>query len=108
MIRDHVRWSEQLASRLAEVPGFEIVTEPMLSLFTFRHQARDEGLTDEHNLALVNAINDDGRIYLTQTRVDGRFVIRFQAGQFETTEADVDAALEVITSTAFSLNGHSS
>ena len=44
----------------------------MLSLFTFRHQARDERETDDHNLALVNAINDDGRIYLTQTRVDGR------------------------------------
>ena len=43
MIRNHVRWSENLASRLAAVPGFEIVTEPMLSLFTFRHQARDEG-----------------------------------------------------------------
>jgi aromatic-L-amino-acid decarboxylase len=108
VIRHHVRWSEQLASRLAGVPGFEIVTEPMLSLFTFRHQARDEGLTDEHNLALVNAINDDGRIYLTQTRVDGRVAIRFQAGQFETTEADVDAAFDVITSIAASLNGRSS
>ena len=105
MIRNHVRWSEKLASRLAEVPGFEIVTEPMLSLFTFRHQARDEGLTDEHNLALVNAINDDGRIYLTQTRVDGRVAIRFQAGQFETTEADVDTAFDVITETAAGLNG---
>ena len=90
---------------LADVPGFEIVTEPMLSLFTFRHQARDEGLTDEHNLALVNAINDDGRIYLTQTRVDGRVAIRFQAGQFETSEADVDTAFDVITETAAGLNG---
>jgi aromatic-L-amino-acid decarboxylase len=107
MIRNHVRWSEQLASRLAGVPGFEIVTEPMLSLFSFRHQARDEGQTDEHNLALVNAINDDGRIYLTQTRVDGRVAIRFQAGQFETTEADVDAAFDVITSIASSVNGRS-
>jgi aromatic-L-amino-acid/L-tryptophan decarboxylase len=105
MIRNHVLWSEKLASRLAEVPGFEIATEPMLSLFTFRHQSRDDGLTDEHNLALVNAINDDGRIYLTQTRVDGRVAIRFQAGQFETSEADVDAAFDVITSVASRLNG---
>ena len=108
MIRNHVRWSEKLASRLAAVPGFEIVTEPMLSLFTFRHQARDEGLTDEHNLALVGAINDDGGIYLTQTRVDGRVAIRFQAGQFDTTEADVDTAFDVITSVASSLNSHPS
>ena len=108
MIRNHVRWSEKLASQLAAVPGFEIVTEPMLSLFTFRHQARDEGLTDEHNLALVGAINDGGGIYLTQTRVDGRVAIRFQAGQFDTTEADVDTAFGVITSVASSLNSHPS
>jgi len=105
MILNHVRWSEKLASRLAEVPGFEVVTEPMLSLFTFRHQARDEALCDEHNLALVGAINDDGRLYLTQTRVDGRVAIRFQAGQFETTEADVDMAFDVITEIAAGLNG---
>lgn len=104
MIRNHVRWSERLASRLAASPGFEIVTEPMLSLFSFRHQARNGNENDEHNLALVSAINDDGRIYLTQTRVDGRVAIRFQAGQFEATEADVDMAFDVITEIAARLN----
>jgi aromatic-L-amino-acid/L-tryptophan decarboxylase len=103
MIRNHVAWSEKLAARLAAQPGFEIVTEPMLSLFSFRHQARDERETDEHNLRLVEAINNDGRIYLTQTRVDGKVAIRFQAGQFETTEADVDAAFEAITEIAAGL-----
>ena len=39
MIRNHVAWSEGLAARLASEPDFEIVTEPMLSLFSFRHQA---------------------------------------------------------------------
>jgi len=96
MIRNHVAWSEGLASRLAEEPDFEIVSEPMLSLFSFRHRAGAGVDSDEHNLRLVNAINDDGRIYLTQTKVDGRVAIRFQAGQFESTAADVDAAFTVI------------
>jgi len=107
MIRNHVRWSERIASRLAEVPGFEIVTEPMLSLFTFRHQACEEQQMDEHNLALIGAINDDGRVYLTQTRVDGRMAIRFQVGQFETAEADVDMAFDVITGIAARLTAGS-
>src|SRR5690606_22257245 len=70
MIRDHVAWSRELAETIRAEPGFEIVTEPMLSLFTFRHRpdsASESGDIDVHNLALVNAINDDGRIYLTQT-----------------------------------------
>ncbi len=98
MIRNHVAWSERLAMRLATEPDFEIVTRPVLSLFSFRH-ARGADL-DAHNIALVNAINDDGRIYLTQTRVDGKIAIRFQAGQFDSTEADVDTAFDTITEIA--------
>ncbi|CAN7719261.1 pyridoxal phosphate-dependent decarboxylase family protein [Mesorhizobium sp. LjNodule214] len=100
MIRNHVTWSEGLAARLAKETDFEIVTEPMLSLFSFRHRAGAGADPDEHNLRLVNAINDDGRIYLTQTRVDGRVAVRFQAGQFEATAADVDAAFDVVTEIA--------
>jgi aromatic-L-amino-acid decarboxylase len=98
MIRNHVAWAEKLAGRLQAEPDFEIVTQPMLSLFSFRH--RSSAAADARNIALVNAINDDGRIYLTQTRADGRIAIRFQAGQFETTEADVDTAFDVITEIA--------
>ncbi len=103
MIRNHVNWSENLAEQLRAEPDFEIVTEPMLSLFTFRHTPAAGQDADAHNLALVNAINDDGRLYLTQTRVDGRVAIRFQVGSFETTEADVKLAYQVITEIARSL-----
>ncbi|MCZ4090957.1 pyridoxal phosphate-dependent decarboxylase family protein [Sinorhizobium psoraleae] len=94
MIRNHVRWAENLAERLRNEPGFEIVTEPVLSLFSFRHAGGSDA--DAHNLALVKAINDDGRIYLTQTRVDGRIAIRFQAGQFSMTQDDAETAFKVI------------
>ncbi|AWC23968.1 hypothetical protein CO731_03441 [Aminobacter sp. MSH1] len=100
MIRNHVAWSEKLAERLRREPGFEISSEPMLSLFSFRHVPGAAADLDQHNLDLVERINRDGRIYLTQTRLDGRAVIRFQAGQFEATEADVDHAFEVITEIA--------
>ena len=96
MIRDHVAWSCELAELVRREPGFEIVTEPMLSLFTFRHAPQDVADLDRHNLDLVAAVNDDGRIYLTQTRVDGKLAIRFQVGQFETTREDVLSALPVI------------
>lgn len=103
MIRNHVAWSEALARRVAAEPDFEIVTQPMLSLFTFRHLPPGGSESDAHNLALVNAINDDGRIYLTQTRIDGHLAIRFQVGQFETTENDVATAFDVIVAIARSL-----
>lgn len=102
-LRNHVNWSNQLHDKLAATPDFEIVTPPMWSLWTFRYAPEGATDLDALNLALVNAINDDGRIYLTQTRVDGDLVIRFQAGQFETTEGDVMMAHDVITEIAASL-----
>ena len=100
MIRNHVGWSGDLARKIAAQPHFEIVTEPLLSLFTFRHVPEGIADIDRHNLDLVAAINDDGRIYLTQTRVDGQVAIRFQVGQFETTRDDVLFAFDVITECA--------
>lgn len=100
MIRNHVAWSRELAESIAREPGFEIVTQPMLSLFTFRHVPQGVADLDAHNIALVNAINDDGRIFLTQTNVDGRIAIRFQAGSFETTRAHVMGALDIIRENA--------
>ena len=104
MIRNHIAWSRDLCERLRTAPGFDIITEPMYSLFSFRYAPRSSDL-DALNLQLVEAINSDGRIYLTQTRVDGRVAIRFQVGQFECTRDDVMSAYEVITEIAARLQG---
>ena len=95
-LRNHVRWSVALADRLRAHPRFQIVTEPVLSLFTFRLAGGD----DARQQAFVNRINDDGRIYVTQTRVGGETVVRFQVGQFDVTEADLDLAYETLVSLA--------
>jgi aromatic-L-amino-acid decarboxylase len=95
-LRNHVRWSRTLAERLRADPRFEIVTEPVLSLFTFRLKEGD----DMAQVDLVNRINDDGRIYLTQTRVASGIVIRFQVGQFDAAEEDVTFAFDVISELA--------
>ena len=101
MIRNHVKWSTELCTRLDNESDFEITTQPILSLFTFRYIPKNAAIDlDAVNLGLVNAINDDGRIYLTQTMHDGKLVIRFVCGQFDMTHDDIDIAFDVITSIA--------
>ena len=99
MIRNHVNWSVALCEKLRDTPEFEIVTEPVLSLFTFvwRPEGQD---SEEATLALINRINDEGKIYLTQTRTKGKLVIRFQAGQWDCTEEDIEMAYQTIVETA--------
>jgi len=82
-IRNHVAWAAEARDALAALPGIEIVTEPRLSLFSFAWG--DDAKTED----LLRRINDDGRVYLTQTRHAGRFVIRVQVGQFDCTREDV-------------------
>lgn len=83
-IRNHVIWAGEAAGALAALPGVTITTPPSLSLFTF---ALDKG--EAPTRELLQRINDDGRIYLTQTLHQGRFVIRVQVGQFDCTREDV-------------------
>jgi aromatic-L-amino-acid/L-tryptophan decarboxylase len=90
MIRNHVAWSAQVCDALRHIPGVTITTEPALSLFTF---ALD---TDAATEGLLTRINDDGRVYLTQTRYNGRYVIRVQVGSFNCTKDDVMMIADVV------------
>ena len=89
-IRNHVAWANEACEALRAMPGVTITTEPRLSLFTFA--LADDAATE----ALLNRINDDGRIYLTQTRHQGRYVIRVQVGQFDCTRDDVMTIPQVV------------
>ncbi|MEP5728533.1 MAG: pyridoxal-dependent decarboxylase [Sulfitobacter sp.] len=90
-IRNHIKWAEEVCDAIRALDGFEIVTEPILSLFSFRCDG-----DDVMQQKLVDALNDDGRIYITQGAHHGRKIIRFQVGQFETTRKDVMMAADVI------------
>jgi len=90
-IRNHVLWAEEICEDIRKFDGFEIVTEPIFSLFSFRCPG-----DDDMQQRLVDALNDDGRIYITQGMFEGQRMIRFQVGQFSTTQDDVMMARDVI------------
>ena len=100
-IRNHVAWTSELAEMIRALPGFAIVTEPRLALFSFQYQPDGQD-ANKATEALLQAINDDGRVYLTQTLHEGRFVIRFTAGQFDCTRDDVMMVLTVLRELAAS------
>ncbi|MBP9184497.1 MAG: aspartate aminotransferase family protein [Fuscovulum sp.] len=95
-IRNHVAWAVECCEALRAMPGVAIVTEPRLSLFSFA--LADDAATE----AALARINDEGRVYLTQTRVGGRYAIRVQVGQFDCTRDDV---MEVPAAVARAMGG---
>lgn len=77
------------AANLVRITG----VGPMRSM----NPAALEAAIDAHNQALIIRINIDGRIYLTQTKVDGAFAIRFQAGSWHMEKTDAHMVYGVIT-----------
>lgn len=79
---DLTRWATR---ELRTLPGVSIVSEPRLSLVSFRLDTGTDGPeADDVNRAWMKRINDRQNVYLTGTMVDGRFALRICVLSFRT------------------------
>ena len=76
---------------MPDEPGWELCAPRPFSVVCFRREG-----SDEENEALLERVNASGEVFLSGTRLDGRFVIRLAAGNARQTEDDVRAAWEVL------------
>jgi aromatic-L-amino-acid decarboxylase len=97
-LQEKLELARQAADEVRRMPGIEMVAEPELSLFAFR-QVRP-GLTgaalDRANVAFLKRINERKRVFLTGTRLGGRFALRMCVLSFRTHRERVAMAVEDI------------
>jgi aromatic-L-amino-acid decarboxylase len=86
-IREHVRLAHQFAQWVREDSHFELVLPPPLNLVCFRLKG-----SDEVNQKLMDALNRSGDLYLTHTKLNGRFVLRMSIGQTNTEQRHIEKA----------------
>jgi len=91
LVREHVRLARLFASWVEAEPGWEIAAPYPFSVVCFRRDA-----SDEENEQLMERANATGEVYLSHTKLNGRFVLRLAVGNLRTTEADVARAWEVL------------
>ena len=86
LIRSHIEMAHSLAEDIEMAEDFELLRPPVLSLlcFRFRPDGADEQSLDEINERLLQTINDSGKLYVTHTRINGTYAIRFVVGQTST------------------------
>jgi aromatic-L-amino-acid decarboxylase len=89
--REHIRLAQLFASWIEESEDWELVAPQRFSLVVFRKRGGDE-----ENEAIVERANRSGEMFLSHTRLDGRYAIRLAIGNARTTEADVRRAWEVL------------
>jgi glutamate/tyrosine decarboxylase-like PLP-dependent enzyme len=82
---------EQLSTRR----GWELGPYPDLSVVTYRYVPA-RGDADAFNRRLIKAVQADGRVFITSTRMDGHFVLRLAALSFRTHIEHVDYLLGLL------------
>ncbi|MEJ7791449.1 MAG: pyridoxal-dependent decarboxylase [Gaiellaceae bacterium] len=90
-IREAVRLAVLFEDWVRAEPGWELAAPRPFSLVCFRREGGDE-----ENEALLERVNAGGEIFLSHTRLNGRYVLRLAVGSARTTEQDVELAWEVL------------
>jgi aromatic-L-amino-acid/L-tryptophan decarboxylase len=90
-IREAVRLAELFERWVRDEPGWEVCAPRHFSLVCFRHEG-----DDAHNEAIVDRVNRSGELFLSHTRLHGRYVLRLAIGNERTTEADVGRAWDAL------------
>ena len=75
--------------------GFELGPEPDLSVSYFWYPSK---IVEEHifNERLMKYIHQDGTVFLSSTKIDGKFVIRMAILSFRTKKITIDKTLKMI------------
>jgi aromatic-L-amino-acid decarboxylase len=90
-IREHVGLATLFEQWVRDAPGWELCAPRSLSVVCFRREG-----SDDENEALLARVNATGEIFISHTRLDGRYVLRLAIGNLRTTEDDVRRAWEVL------------
>ena len=102
--------SEKLAlaryfhARLSETDGFDPGPEPQLSVVAFRYLPKS-GEVDEFNERLMSHIQQEGRVMMSGTRIDGAYRLRCAILCFRTHLEHVDEAVDAVLRGVEALGG---
>jgi aromatic-L-amino-acid decarboxylase len=103
-LAEHVRLAHVFASWVRGSSRFQLMAPTPLSVVCFRllprAKAGDEAAIDRFNERLLDEVNRMGSIFLSHTKLNGRFVLRLAIGHIRTTEAHLRLAWDVMVECA--------
>jgi len=106
-ITEHIRLAQVFGGWVDDHPDFERVAPTPFSVVCFRYTPARLTMTDAEldalNERLLDVVNGTGEVFLSHTRLHGRFVIRLAIGHLRTTEHHVARAWELLTTHAAGL-----
>jgi aromatic-L-amino-acid decarboxylase len=100
VLTEHMRLARIFAQWVDEDDAFERLAPVPFSVVCFRARSAtlDAAGVDALNERLLEAVNASGEVFLSHTRLGGRFVLRLAIGHLDTTEAHVAQAWALLRS----------
>ena len=90
-IREAIALATLFEGWVRDEPGWEVTAPRPFSLVCFRRDGSDEA-----NELLLERVNATGELFLSHTKLNGRYTLRLAVGSARTTEADVRHAWDVL------------
>ncbi|MCX7875176.1 MAG: aminotransferase class I/II-fold pyridoxal phosphate-dependent enzyme [Melioribacteraceae bacterium] len=105
-IREHIRIAQLFSNWVDESEEFERLAPVPFSTVCFRYKPKsinDENKLNELNEKLINKINETGRLFLSHTKLNGKFTIRLVISGIRQEERHAKEAWELIKNLASNL-----
>ncbi|GAB1344006.1 pyridoxal phosphate-dependent decarboxylase family protein [Gemmatimonas sp.] len=104
-IRHHCELAREFAGMVHFEGGWELMAPVTLSLVCFRRvpDGADEAAIAELNAAIMERVNARGQVYLSHTKLDGRYTLRLAIGNIRTARAHVALAWSELRAAASSI-----
>jgi aromatic-L-amino-acid decarboxylase len=97
-LAEHIRLARLFAEWVKKDPDFELLAPVPFSVVCFRARppGTPESALDELNARLLEEVNASGRVFISHTRLQGRFTLRLAVGHIRTQECHVREAWDLL------------
>ncbi|MCL5991185.1 MAG: aminotransferase class V-fold PLP-dependent enzyme [Bacteroidetes bacterium] len=100
-LRFHIQLAQYLVKKIESEKDFEILAPVPFNTICFRY--KPAGVVHEEEINKINEnllskLNETGKLFLTHTKLNGKYVIRFMIGQTNVNEKHVSEAWELLKS----------
>ena len=108
-LRGHIALAQEFAAWVRDDPQWEVLAPHPLSVVCFRYvgppgvtpsvsrgDSNQEPALEALNAKLMHAVNDAGDIFISHTKIDGKYALRLAIGNLRTTRDDVAHAWDVL------------
>jgi len=102
-IKTHIDWANEFAGWIEKTKNFELLAPSPLATVCFRLKPEtklSEDALNQLNAQFIEAINQTGKIFISHTKLNGKFTLRFVVGQTNTDYHHIENAWQIIKGTS--------